>query len=167
MVHLLCDDEEELLQIEPLSPPGEYSMGPAKSIWSLPPLCPMPGGCFIQEAFFNAVVQNNIRVVEALLRPSSIEIFIKLDPGAHDNEAIKWAAENGMARMTALLQSHKRVDPSAGNNYAFRFAAAQGFSEVMHILIQDSRVDPTADNYYALRATKQIELRWQETISSR
>jgi hypothetical protein len=64
---------------------------------------------------------------------SVVELLLanpRVDPAAHSNWAIKWAAQNGHASVVALLLADPRVDPTARNNEAIRFASKMDTSQL-------------------------------------
>jgi ankyrin repeat protein len=74
----------------------------------------------------------------------------RIDPSAHNQQAIREASENGHAEMVKLLLADKRVNPSADDQYAIGQASANGYVDVVKLLLADQRVDPSADNQYAI-----------------
>lgn len=86
--------------------------------------------------------------------PEIVELLLKdgrVDPVAEDNNAIKFASENGHTETVKLLLQNSRVDPGARDNYAIRFASKNGHLEIVKLLLQDSRVNPGAQNNCAIR----------------
>ena len=96
--------------------------------------------------FIKAIQSESAGIVELLLNDP------RVDPGANNNSAIRWAAEHGHLKVVELLLADERVDPSASNNYAIRWAVKYGHLEVVKLLLSDERVDPSAENNSALEA---------------
>ena len=95
------------------------------------------GAC--TTAIFNdAVEHGNALVVEILLQDS------RVDPSAHENEAIRTAAYHGHLAVVEVLLGDIRVDPSVHENDAIRMAAQQGDVDTVSALLCDVRVNPAA-----------------------
>jgi len=63
-----------------------------------------------------------------------------VDPGAIDNEAIRFASFRGHTEIVRLLLSRPDVNPSAIDNEAIRFAYGIGNTDIIRMLEQDERV---------------------------
>lgn len=81
-------------------------------------------------ALRHATTNNNIRVVELLLKDKRIE------PG----HCIRYAAYGGFLEIVNCLLQDPRVDPSADNNIAIRYATERNHIEIVKLLLEDSRV---------------------------
>jgi ankyrin repeat protein len=72
------------------------------------------------------------------------------DPANHDNDMVKWAAENGHDRVVQVLLRDKRVDPTAEDHYCIQIASSCGHNKVLELLLEDKRCDPAAQNSISL-----------------
>jgi hypothetical protein len=75
----------------------------------------------------------------------------RVDPAAHDNNAIRIASQNGHLSVVNRLLEDKRVDPAADDNGAIRGASCNGHLSVVNRLLEDKRVDPAAHDNRAIR----------------
>ena len=71
----------------------------------------------------------------------------RIDPAAHDNAAIGWAAEHGHETLVRRLLADTRVNPAAKSNHALRVAAFFGHGNIVVLLLADSRVNPVKGDY--------------------
>ena len=73
------------------------------------------------------------------------------NPSDKDNEAIRFASEEGHTEIVELLLQDKRVNPSDKDNEAIRYASENGYTEIVELLLQDKRIDPSDDDNYAIK----------------
>jgi len=81
----------------------------------------------------------------------------RVDPSDNNNEAIKYASENGHSEVVELLLSNSRVDPSDVNNEAIRLTSGNGYLKVVKLLLSDSR---TLSNYLVINGIAIDEKCW-------
>jgi len=100
----------------------------------------------INDIFEDAVLDENIEKIQALLRDPQV------DPSFDNNWSIKRAVEAGNVDIVRLLLSNPRVDPSDENNYAIITAAENGHIEIVKLLLNNPRVDPSERDNWAIRS---------------
>ena len=94
-----------------------------------------------ERRLFEACKTGRIETVKRLIEEEGV------DPSAHNNDAVIWAAWNGHIKVVKYLCSlpiEKGVDPSAMDNLAVRGAAQDGHLDVVKYLCSLSSVDPSA-----------------------
>lgn len=89
-----------------------------------------------QVKFQNALVLADVAAVQQMLLNSEV------DPGANDDEAIRFACANGYRNIVEVLLGDSNVDPAVRNNEPLRLAVAHGHEEIVELLVADERVDP-------------------------
>ena len=98
----------------------------------------------VNKLFMNSAKKGHVGVVKLLLKDP------RVDPGADNNYAIKWASRNGHVEIVKLLLKDPRVDPSVDDNYAIKWAADNGHVELVELLLNDPRADPGVDDNTAI-----------------
>ena len=87
-----------------------------------------------------------------------LSLKIRVNPAADENNAIRWASQNGHLEVVKILLQDPRVDPGifqnwllydkigrgAKDNNPIRVASQMGHLEIVKLLMKDPRVDPSA-----------------------
>jgi ankyrin repeat protein len=77
-------------------------------------------------------------------------VRFRIDPGAREDWAIRWASRNGHSEVVRFLLGLRGVDPSAKTNYSIRWACENGHVEIVRLLLADDRCNPSDQNNAAL-----------------
>lgn len=99
----------------------------------------------MQQQFQDMVDNNQPEKLIELFKFSE-----SFNPSILDNEAIKYASENGYAEIVAILLKDKRVDPTAQLNCAIGVASEYGYLDVVEILLNHPSVNPSDNDNYAI-----------------
>jgi ankyrin repeat protein len=97
-------------------------------------------------------IYTNLKTIELLL------IDYRIDPGANENRAIKFACGNGHLELAKLLLKDSRVNPNVASSinpraYPIVLAIDNGHQEIVKLLVTNPRVDLTVDNNYPIRGS--------------
>jgi hypothetical protein len=79
----------------------------------------------------------------------------RVNPAAHDNNAILVASEKGCDSVVKLLLADPRVNPTANDDEAIRMASQEGHDLVVKLLLADPRVNPAAQDNHAVKIASQ------------
>lgn len=112
-----------------------------------------------QEIFHNAIENNNILIVKALLQEKNAKPFMNV-------WAIEHAAGNGYVEIVKLLLNDKRINTS---HHAISCASENGYIEIVKALLKDNRIDPTTSNNYSIKHANKnnhhstVKLLWRDS----
>jgi ankyrin repeat protein len=87
-------------------------------------------------------------------RAQIVELLLcdpRVDPSAHDNQAVTVASSRGHAQVVKLLLDDSRVDPSSDAIFAIKHSSRNGHEEVVRLLLDDPRVNPASSNNFAIQ----------------
>ena len=97
-----------------------------------------------QEMLYKCTPAERLSVVTALLADP------RVDPSAHFQTVLCWAASHGHADLVASLLRDARIDPAMDDQVALRYGAKFGHAEVVAHLLSHARVDPSISSQVTL-----------------
>ncbi|KAJ3334996.1 hypothetical protein HDU91_002413, partial [Kappamyces sp. JEL0680] len=99
------------------------------------------------KALAAAAFHGHSAVCSLLLADHSI----RQGAGLENNQALRFACEQGHNSIVTMLLEIDSVDPTCSDDYCFRVACEMGHVDVVSALLRDGRVDPTAHGNAGLR----------------